>query len=565
MPSITPPPKPKKFRVAPPEVERKFDEKMQEIALKEKEREIQEEAAARGLGFVNLVGFPISPEAMSLIPEPRARKAQTICFLRSGAEIRLATVDPDNPDGQVIKEELAKYYHANVQVYLTTEHSFTKAIELYKRIPTPKKIASGVEITEADLERFQKEISSSADLSQRIHDIPLTQIFTMILAGATAARASDVHIEAEDQDVKVRFRVDGVLRDVATLPKEAWQRIISRIKLLAQLKINIESIPQDGNITLALSSGKIDVRVSTIPTTYGESVALRMLMSSGQQFGFDDLGLRGKAYAKLKAEIVRPNGMVVTSGPTGSGKTTTLYAILRTMNTQERKIITLEDPIEYKLDGVNQSQVDHTKGYTFAKGLRSILRQDPDIIMVGEIRDLETAEIAIQAALTGHLVLSTIHTNNAAGAIPRFLSMGVKPFLLAPALNTIMAQRLVRRICVHCKEPVTIDDETTKKIHEHLDKLPADERQGKDFSKLTFFKGKGCDQCQRNGYFDRIGIYELFSMDENIEKIVLSGQVSEYQMQDVAIAQGMVTMVQDGLMKALDGITTVEEVFRVAE
>jgi type IV pilus assembly protein PilB len=280
---------------------------------------------------------------------------------------------------------------------------------------------------------------------------------------------------------------------------------------------------------------------------------------------FDQLGLRGDAFNRLKREVQRPNGMIITTGPTGSGKTTTMYAVLRTLNKPGVKIITLEDPVEIKMDGINQSQVDPTHDYTFAKGLRSILRQDPDICMVGEIRDLETAEIAIQMALTGHLMLSTIHTNSASGAIPRFLSMGVKPFLLAPSLNSVIGQRLVRRICESCIEEFVLEPELLERVQKVFETLPEVEKKNITINNLQFYKGKGCAACSGLGYKGRIGIYEIFIMDKEIEGIILGDQVSEYQIQDIAVKNGMVTMVQDGLLKALDKITTVEEVFRVTE
>jgi type IV pilus assembly protein PilB len=387
----------------------------------------------------------------------------------------------------------------------------------------------------------------------------------MIVASALKAEASDIHIEAEENMVVVRFRLDGILHNIAQLPKEMQKQLISRIKLLSGLKINIFDKPQDGRFTIFLTNDKVDVRVSTIPTGFGESIVMRLLRSAAVGLEFEDLGLRGKAYEELKRQINRPNGMIVTTGPTGSGKTTTLYAILKKLAKPEVKIITLEDPIEYRLPGINQSQIDVSKGYTFPAGLRSILRQDPDVIMVGEIRDLETAETSIQAALTGHLVISTIHTNDASGAIPRFLSMGVKPFLLSPALNAIIGQRLVRRICPACKEETTLPPELLERVKKILSELPEEEKKGIDFKNLKFYHGKGCDKCNMIGYKGRIGIYEIMLMNKEIEELILSGEVSEYKMKEVAVKNGMVTMVQDGLLKALEGITTVEEVFRVAE
>jgi type II secretory ATPase GspE/PulE/Tfp pilus assembly ATPase PilB-like protein len=292
---------------------------------------------------------------------------------------------------------------------------------------------------------------------------------------------------------------------------------------------------------------------------------MRILHSGSKGVTFDELGLRGEAHARLKKEIQRPNGMIITTGPTGSGKTTTMYAVLRTLNKPGVKIITLEDPVEIKMEGINQSQVDASRDYTFGKGLKSILRQDPDICMVGEIRDLETAETAIQMALTGHLMLSTIHTNSASGAIPRFLSMGVKPFLLAPSLNSVIGQRLVRRICESCKEETKLEPDVLERVQKILAALPEAEKKNVNFEQLTFFKGKGCDECSGLGYKGRIGIYEIFTMSKEIEQVILSNEVSEYTIQELAVKNGMVTMAQDGLLKALDKITTVEEVFRVTE
>jgi type II secretory ATPase GspE/PulE/Tfp pilus assembly ATPase PilB-like protein len=353
---------------------------------------------------------------------------------------------------------------------------------------------------------------------------------------------------------------------VAELRAELWPRVIARIKLLAHLKINVTAAPQDGHITVFMPDEKIDIRVSTLPTAFGESVVMRLLRSSSTSINFTDLGLRGRAYERLEAEITKPNGMVVITGPTGSGKTTTLYAAIKQLNTPEIKIITLEDPIEYKIDGVNQSQVDWSKNYTFASGLRSILRQDPDIIMVGEIRDLETAETAVQAALTGHLVLSTIHTNDAAGAIPRFLSMGTKPYLLAPALNVIVAQRLIRKICPQCAAEDKISDDLMAKVKTTIAAIPAASRERPDPDRpLTFKRGTGCPACHGLGYKGRLGIFEVLVVDAAAEKLIIGSSVSEYQVRELAEQQGMLTMAQDGVLKALDGITSIEEVFRVAQ
>jgi len=542
-----------------------LQEKIKQIDIKEQERRTRQTAKDLGLDFISLRGYPISPEIVSIIPESEAIKNKAIIFYEGGGRVRLGVVDPQIPSLNALASNLGKKYHGGVDLYLISEDSFKYALENYKRVVKVKNVTTGVEITSAEIEQYKSEIKNFNDLDVRIKTGNLTDVFTMILATAIETDSSDVHIEAEETQIKVRFRIDGVLFDVATMPRERWPKVISRIKLIARLKLNVTTIPQDGRITIIVVDDKIDVRVSTLPTAYGESVVMRLLRSSATGLAFDDLGIRGIAYDKLKQEIKRPNGMIITTGPTGSGKTTTLYAILNLLNNPETKIVTLEDPVEYKLKGISQSQIDPSRDYTFARGLRAILRQDPDIVMVGEIRDNETAEIAIQAALTGHLVLSTIHTNSAAGAIPRFIALNAKPFLLAPSLNAIMAQRLVRRICKDCKTEYQPEEEELKKAKEILSRIPENSGYKVDLENLKFYTGRGCPKCKDLGLKGRIGLYEVLSMSPEMEKIILSGSVSEYTIQEAAVKQGMITMVQDGLLKALDGITTLKEVFRVAE
>lgn len=554
------------LRVAEPDVEEALQEKMGAIAQKEKEQETEADARQHGLGYINLVGFPIGPETIATLPRAVAEKLQTVCFLKTLGQIRLGAVKADHPDLAPLAAALAAKYHAQAEIYVISEHSYQTALRLYDRLPKIRKMTSDLEIATNDLERFQADIGTLEDISARLKTTSVTDTFILLLAGALKSRASDVHIEAEAEGIRVRYRIDGVLVPVTTIAKEQWPRIISRIKLMSGLKINITTTPQDGRISLLMTGDKVDIRVSTLPTAFGESVVMRLLRSTSTAITFDELGLRDRAYEQLTKETSRPNGMVVVTGPTGSGKTTTLYAVLTRVNTPDTKIITLEDPIEYKLPGINQSQVDWAKGYTFAQGLRSILRQDPDVVMVGEIRDLETADTAIQAALTGHLVLSTVHTNDAAGAIPRFLSMGTKPYLLAPALNAVVAQRLVRRICEHCTTVDTLAPEVLAQAKATLAAIPANSGYSVDAAKpLVFHKGAGCDQCHHLGYQGRIGIFEVLIVDEELEKVILTSQASEYQMREVAKHQGMITMAQDGLLKALDGITSVEEIFRVAQ
>ncbi len=544
--------------------EGKFDEKMKAISLKEKEDLVAVMAASYGLPYLDLTGFPISAEALRVLPEAEAREKRVVCFFYNGDELRLGALEKTKEIDE-LAYQLGERVHARVGVYIVSEHSLEKALSFYANLPIVKPVTKDINITDEELAKFGVGIDNLSSLQEKFKNVSITDILTLMIASALKVNSSDMHVEAEENGIAVRYRIDGVLHDVATLPKEQWKRFISRIKLLAALKINVSERPQDGRVTLKVTSGSLDVRVSTMPTTYGESVVMRILHSGSKGVTFDDLGLRGDAHDRLKREIERPNGMIITTGPTGSGKTTTMYAILRTLNKPGVNIITLEDPVEIKMEGINQSQVESSHDYTFAKGLKSILRQDPDICMVGEIRDLETAEISIQTALTGHLMLSTIHTNSASGAIPRFLSMGVKPFLLAPALNSVIGQRLVRRICEVCREEKALTPEQAERVQKVFSSLPEAEKKNIDVANLHFYMGKGCEVCSGLGYKGRIGIYEIFTMSKEIEEVILSAQVSEYLIEELAVKNGMVTMVQDGLLKALDKITSVEEVFRVTE
>jgi len=544
-------------------VQGKFIKQQKQIKIKEMERQTSNTAASMGLPYIDLFGFSISPEALSLIDEQKAREMKIVCFYYDGKNVRFGATSIDNEDDIRLLDEIANEHYSKGEVYLISENSLNYAINLYKTIPKVREISRGIEVTEEDLNNFSEKFTSFRDLQEQVDKAKVTDIVTMVMAASVKSNSSDIHIEAEEKVIKIRFRIDGVLHDAASIKSELWKKIISRMKVLAKVKINITDKPQDGRMSIVTKDERIDIRVSFLPTNYGESVVMRLLRSNSVGLAFEDLGIRDRAFEQLKAEISRPNGMIITTGPTGSGKTTTLYAILKKLNNPDTKIITVEDPIEYQLEGINQSQT--SEKYTFAQGLRSIVRQDPDIVMVGEIRDLETAEIAIQAALTGHLVLSTIHTNDAAGTIPRFLSMGAKPFLLAPALNAMIGQRLVRKICSGCKQEEIISDEKMDRVQKILRNLPKEERDGVDMENLKFYKGGGCEECQGIGYKGRIGIYEIMTVGEETEKLILDGRISEYDMRDIGKKNGMVSMIQDGVLKALDGVTTIDEVFRVSQ
>ncbi len=541
-----------------------FTEKMHDVRLTEMETEAESLAKERHVPYVNLRGFPISPDALRQIPKDQAEKLKAVCFLHTGPQIRIGAVDPTDQAVKDLLFSLQERNKANGGVYQISEESIRVAIKAYDTLPTIKKIIKGVKITDEELVKYQSKIKNYNDVQKVMDKASVTDIMTIVMAAALQLGTSDVHIEAEEETIIVRFRIDGVLQEVSTLPHDLWKKIVARVKLISGLKINVTNRPQDGRFTIFLKDGDTDVRVSTIPTAWGESIVMRLLRPSAIRVEFEQLGYRPLAQARLEKETQKPHGMIITTGPTGSGKTTTLYAILRKLNTPDRKIITLEDPIEYKLEGINQSQINQEKKYTFASGLRSILRQDPDTVMVGEIRDLETAEVAINAALTGHLMLSTLHTNDAAGAIPRFISMGVKPFLLAPSLNAIIGQRLVRKICEGCKEQTTIDETKMAFVRKVVSEIPeASGEKAPPETEWKFMHGKGCTKCNGSGYKGRLGIYEILTMSDEI-KASLSDKISEYEVRELAKKQGMTTMQQDGVLKILDGITTMEEVYRVA-
>lgn len=543
--------------------------KMHDIRLHETELSVKKKADELGLPYLNLVGFPISEEAVISIPKDEAIKQNTVCFFNDGKQVRIATTQPGEKvkallDG-IIKEKM--FGNGTGEIYLISENSLAVGIKNYDRIPELKEVKYGIEITKEQLDMMRSQVTDFGRLNAMINEEKnMTNVFALMVAGAMESGASDIHIETGEKEIILRFRLDGLLQQAAALKKELWDRLDSRIKTIAGLKINVTDVPQDGRITIYLGKDdKLDLRVSTLPTAFGESIVMRLLTSKAVALTFDDLGLRGKSYDDLLKATDKTTGMIITTGPTGSGKTTTLYAILRKLNDGESKLLTLEDPIEYRIQGVSQSQIDHSKGFSFASGLRSLMRQDPDVIMVGEMRDLETAEVGIEAALTGHKVLSTIHTNDAAGAVPRFLSMGVKPFLLAPALNGVIGQRLVRRVHDACKVKATPEPALIATAQKYIDNLPENSGYAKvDLSKHEWVRGQGCEICKHVGYKGRVGIYEIFAMNEEFEKMILKGDVSTYDMAATANKSGMITMIQDGILKAMDGMTTLDEVFRVA-
>ncbi len=426
------------------------------------------------------------------------------------------------------------------------------------------KITGEVKISQSVIKEIQKKVKNISDFKEKIKSSSgksVTGFLEIILAGAINLNSSDIHIEPEENQVKFRIRVDGILQDVILIDSKIYQNLLSRIKLLSKLKINVTDRPQDGRFSILMEEVPIEIRASSLPAEYGESIVLRIL-NPKSLISIEALGLREDLLGIFNKEIKKPNGMILVTGPTGSGKTTTLYAFLKKINKPEIKIITIEDPIEYHLEGISQTQVDPKKGYDFANGLRSIMRQDPDVVLVGEIRDLKTAHIALQAALTGHLVLTTLHTNDAAGTIARLQALGEKPNNIAPAINMAIAQRLVRKICKKCVKLEKVSAENLTKIKKALRGLPKGVKTPDLTSGIKIPQAKGCKYCNSTGYRGRIAIFEAFLIDDEIEKFILTSP-SIGALKKLAIKKGMVPMRQDGFMKVLQGVTTIDEVERV--
>ncbi len=555
------------LNISQPDKQEELQDKMKEIKLKSKEDEVEAKAQDLNVGYINLKGIPIMPEALRVVPEETSRKFSLICFYyKEMKEIRVAIMEYSQEVQKYLEELSQQYKGIPVRIYLTSQNSMDYAIEMYKALPKIEKYKDDVKILEKDISQAHSQVSDLIQLGEKLKKASVTEILSLVILTAVKSDSSDIHIEAEEQGIHLRFRIDGVLHDIATLDRDIWEKLVSRIKLDAKLKINIKDQPQDGSFSIHINDEETDFRISTLPTAYGESIVMRILYHEKvRDFTLEKLGISDYAEKILSEEMKKPNGMIVVTGPTGSGKTTTLYAALNKLNTEDNKIITIEDPVEYKIKGINQSAVSKDKSYTFAKGLKSIVRQDPDIILVGEIRDKETADIALNAALTGHLVFSTLHTNNAIGAIPRFFALDSKPYLLAPALNVSIAQRLVRRICEHCKQVVEPSEKQKEIVRQEIESIPDTLKHKFDFNlnNLKFYQGKGCKECSGLGYKGQIGIYEIFQITDEIREMILSKDISEVKLSQVAKQNGMITMIQDGILKALQGVTSLDEVTRV--
>jgi len=543
-----------------------LQERLTKLRKQAEEKRAQQTAERLNLSYLDLKVTPIEIAALGLVEEKKAKKAKLAVIKKKGKQLWLASQDPDNVFFKEILEELKKAGY-QINLLIATESGLKKAWIGYQELvkEPAKKITGRVEISSEFLEKLKKEIKNIDDIKKQINGIPAGQASTIVeilLAGSLQTNASDLHLETESERTNLRYRIDGLLQDVVFLSAKTYYFALNRLKLLAGMKLNVHDKAQDGRFTILVDKTDMEIRVSCIPSAYGENIVMRVLNPKAIAFGLEDLGLRTDFLEVIQKEIQKPNGMLITTGPTGSGKTTLLYALLKKVNKPTIKIITMEDPVEYHLEGITQTQVEAEKGYTFAKGLRAILRQDPDVILIGEIRDKETAEIAVQSALTGHLVFSTLHTNDAAGAIPRLFDIGVKASNLSSSLNLIMAQRLVRKVCQKCRQINSPSEIQLSQIKKALNGLSPKIKHPSLDKKLKIYKSKGCPECNQTGYKGRIGIFEMILINEEMKKLI-SASATHLQILEKAREQGIVSFYQDALLKVLEGITTLEEVKRV--
>ncbi len=549
--------------------------KIAEIKHKEEESFVERVAERFKLPYINLLSVTIETDALVLVPEKEAREALLAPFKIVGTDLYIGVKSPNLPQTKKVLDRLGEKY--TLGVHMVSTRSLDKAWERYADISYAENTQGGMlDISQTEVQNIAQSIKTNADITQRFEAVmstnssqKTTQIMEVIFGAAIATNSSDVHIEAQESQVRLRFRQDGVLQDITTFDYELYKKVLSRIKLLSEMKLTQNDSAQDGRFTIDFDDKQIEVRVSVIPSAYGESFVMRILNPDGIRVGLEQLGIEPKLYEILLKEIQKPNGMILTTGPTGSGKTTTLYSFLRKVYNPEVKILTIEDPIEYHLEGISQTQINRAKNYTFLNGLRAALRQDPDIVMVGEIRDSETATIAVNASLTGHLVLSTLHTNDAAGVIPRLVDLGINPQILSAALSVSLAQRLVRKVCEHCKEqvaPTAFQEQTIRDILQEADanNKPLHEYKVSKDQKIMLTQGRGCDACNHTGYKGRIGIFEAIITDELVKEL-LNHEPSEQEVRRVAEKQGLLNMREDGVIKILNGVTSFDEVRSVVD
>jgi len=523
-------------------------------------------AEALGVPLRKSLPEDIPHEVLSIIPRESADfyKITPLSVERNNNILAVGMVYPENQQAQEALKFLARQQKLSPQIYLITLSDFKKIFGKYQTAEKEVKQALATLKEEDDLFASEESLTAGkGGFNRLVEEAPTIKIVSVILRQAVEGDASDIHIEPSRDQLRVRYRLDGVLYSSLILPKSVHAAVVGRIKILSRLKIDETRLPQDGRFSIKIEQKLVDFRVSTLPTSLGEKVVLRVLDASEGIKKLSDLGLAGHNLILMEKAIKLPYKMILVTGPTGSGKTTTLYSMLKLVNNEEVNIVTLEDPIEYFMAGVNQSQVNSDIGYTFVNGLRQILRQDPDIIMVGEIRDEETANLAVQAALTGHLVFSTLHTNSAVGAIARLIDMNIKPFLIPASLNTVLAQRLIRLLCPFCKKKTILNGELRKYVSEKIELLPSAEktRASQAIEEMAVFQAVGCAKCNNSGYSGRVGIFESLEINDDLAELILN-KSGEREIFAVARKQGMFTMEEDGVIKALEGITSLEEVMR---
>lgn len=503
-----------------------IDLTLQQFAREDEEKHAKETAAKLELPYISLVSYPIAPEVIKTIPEDQAIKHGVVAYLRAGGTVKVATHKRPSDELRKFLDEIANAAKIKISISFCSETSLKYALSLYRVLIPEMPKDEKVQVTEEKKESFEEELKSFQDLKEKIAHVSTTELLDLIFAGAIKNDATDIHLEPEENTFRIRYRIDGVLQDVAELPHDSFKQVLSRIKYLSKLKLDI-SHPQDGRFTINVMQDEVDIRVATLPTSYGESVVMRLLPKKKAFEKLENLGFSQEVLSTITDAISKPQGIIINTGPTGSGKTTTLYAILQKLNQPGKKIITLENPIEYRVPGIEQIQIDAENKTTFLDGLKGAMRQDPDILMIGEIRDAETANIALQAAMTGHLVLTTLHTNNAPSALARLTEMGVQPYLLQGSINLIIGQRLVRTLHKECG-------------------------------------GKGCAEDNNTGFKGRTAIIEVLVPKKEIEEL-LTRHAPLREFEETAQKLGMKTMYQDGMDKVTKGLTTKEEVERVTK
>lgn len=504
-------------------------------------------------------------EILGMVPEETARYYKMIPLAKKGKTLEIGMIYPEDLNSQEALKFLARREKFDYKIFLITPTTFNNLLKQYRTLR--KEVGKALEELEIGLKEKKPGLKprTAAEFERLAEEAPITKIVAVILRHAVEGKASDIHIEPTQKKLRIRFRLLGILHSSIFLPMRVHPAVVARIKVLSSLKLDETRIPQDGRFSTKIGNKNIDFRVSTFPTTLGEKVAIRVLDPTTGLKTFEELGIIKNKLNIIKRAIERPYGLILSSGPTGCGKTTTLYAILQALNKEGSNIVTLEDPVEYFIEGINQSQVKPSIGYNFAQGLRHIVRQDPDIIMVGEIRDTETANLATHAALTGHLVLSTVHTSNAAGVIPRLLDLGIQSYLIPSTLSIAIAQRLVRKLCSHCRKKINPKKEIKDLILKEIDDFPLSIKKNLKIPKpLYIWEAKGCRECNHEGFSGRIGLFEILSMTSQLSDIILKSPV-ETEILKEAKRQGMLTMQQDGILKVISGVTTIEEVLRVAE